>query len=192
MLGYISSLAFLISTLLISSSVAFIHPLSVAGRKLTSYPKVRVQMNSIIEVKGDEGLLDVSRMDRAYKGLYQKHIHLILLLFITPRCATLGTGIKISADKKLKIGIIGSGLGGMITAMELAEAGHDVEIFESRRFYGGKVDKNSKFFTLVMPSYFAPIIFNSYRLDRGLTRIIITLKWVFMSSSVVIIIYLGS
>jgi zeta-carotene desaturase len=38
-----------------------------------------------------------------------------------------------------RIGIIGSGLGGMITAMELAEAGHKVQIFDSRRFVGGKV-----------------------------------------------------
>jgi zeta-carotene desaturase len=37
------------------------------------------------------------------------------------------------------VGIIGSGLAGMITAMELAEAGHSVQIFDSRRFYGGKV-----------------------------------------------------
>ena len=35
--------------------------------------------------------------------------------------------------------IIGAGLAGMITAMDLSEAGHDVEIFEARRFAGGKV-----------------------------------------------------
>ena len=39
-----------------------------------------------------------------------------------------GTGIKVPEDKKLKVGIIGGGLGGMITAMELSDAGHDVEI----------------------------------------------------------------
>lgn len=50
-----------------------------------------------------------------------------------------GTGVKIPSDKKLSVGIIGSGLAGMITAMELSEAGHDVEIFDSRRFVGGKV-----------------------------------------------------
>ena len=50
-----------------------------------------------------------------------------------------GTGNKVPEDKK-KVGIIGGGLGGMITAMELADAGHNVEIFESRRFIGGKVD----------------------------------------------------
>ena len=69
------------------------------------------------KVKGDEGLLDPNRMERALKG----------------------TGIKVPASKKLRVGIIGGGLGAMITAMELADAGHDVQIFESRRFHGGKV-----------------------------------------------------
>lgn len=41
--------------------------------------------------------------------------------------------------EKLKIGIIGAGLAGMIAAMDLADAGHDVEIFENRPFVGGKV-----------------------------------------------------
>lgn len=75
-------------------------------------------------VKGDEGLLDVSRMERAYRGL----------------------GTKVSSDKKLKVGVVGAGLAGMVTAMELIDAGHDVEIYDSRRFVGGKVgswvDKN--------------------------------------------------
>ena len=62
-------------------------------------------------------MLDTGRMERAFKG----------------------TGIKVEEGKKLKVGIVGAGLGGMITAMELAEAGHSVEIFDSRRFYGGKV-----------------------------------------------------
>jgi zeta-carotene desaturase len=70
-----------------------------------------------VAVQGNEGLLDESRLERAFRG----------------------TGIKVPAGKKLKVGIIGSGLGGMITAMELADAGHEVQIFESRRFYGGKV-----------------------------------------------------
>lgn len=69
------------------------------------------------KVKGDEGLLDPNRMERAFKG----------------------TGIKVPSDKQLNVGIIGGGLGAMITAMELSEAGHNVQIFESRRFHGGKV-----------------------------------------------------
>lgn len=43
------------------------------------------------------------------------------------------------------MGIIGGGLAGMITAMDLSEAGHEVEIFEARPFMGGKV---SLFFVL--------------------------------------------
>jgi zeta-carotene desaturase len=73
--------------------------------------------SGILKVEGNEGLLDEKRMEKAF----------------------LGSGIKIPLDRKLNIGIIGGGLGGMITAMELSEAGHKVEIFEARRFIGGKV-----------------------------------------------------
>jgi zeta-carotene desaturase len=48
-----------------------------------------------------------------------------------------GTGVK--SDKKLKIGIVGAGLAGMVAAMDLADAGHEVEMFELRPFVGGKV-----------------------------------------------------
>jgi len=41
--------------------------------------------------------------------------------------------------EKLKIGIVGAGLAGMIAAMDLADAGHQVEMFELRPFVGGKV-----------------------------------------------------
>ena len=71
----------------------------------------------LLQVKGNEGLLDTGRMERAFRG----------------------TGIKVPAGKQLRVGIIGGGLGGMITAMELSEAGHSVEIFDARRFHGGKV-----------------------------------------------------
>lgn len=50
-----------------------------------------------------------------------------------------GPEIKLPEDQKLKVGIIGGGLAGMITAMDLSEAGHQVEIFEARPFMGGKV-----------------------------------------------------
>ena len=42
-------------------------------------------------------------------------------------------------EESLKIGIVGAGLAGMIAAMDLADAGHQVEMFEVRPFVGGKV-----------------------------------------------------
>ncbi|CAI0432562.1 unnamed protein product [Linum tenue] len=40
---------------------------------------------------------------------------------------------------KLKVAIIGAGLAGMSTAVELLDQGHEVEIYDSRSFIGGKV-----------------------------------------------------
>jgi len=42
-------------------------------------------------------------------------------------------------EESLNIGIIGAGLAGMVAAMDLADAGHKVEIFEIRPWVGGKV-----------------------------------------------------
>jgi zeta-carotene desaturase len=39
----------------------------------------------------------------------------------------------------MRVAIVGAGLAGLSTAVELADAGHEVEIFESRPFVGGKV-----------------------------------------------------
>jgi zeta-carotene desaturase len=39
----------------------------------------------------------------------------------------------------MRVAIVGAGLAGMSCAMDLADAGHEVEIFESRPFVGGKV-----------------------------------------------------
>ncbi|NJL84116.1 MAG: 9,9'-di-cis-zeta-carotene desaturase [Chloroflexaceae bacterium] len=39
----------------------------------------------------------------------------------------------------MRVAIVGAGLAGMATAVDLADAGHQVEIFESRPFVGGKV-----------------------------------------------------
>lgn len=49
------------------------------------------------------------------------------------------SGPGVVSKSKLKIGIVGAGLAGMVAAMDLADAGHDVEIFELRPFVGGKV-----------------------------------------------------
>lgn len=43
------------------------------------------------------------------------------------------------SKSKLKVAVIGAGLAGMVAAMDLADAGHDVEMFELRPFVGGKV-----------------------------------------------------
>ncbi len=51
--------------------------------------------------------------------------------------AQAGPGIK--NQEKLKIGIVGAGLAGMVAAMDLADAGHDVTMYELRPFVGGKV-----------------------------------------------------
>lgn len=42
-------------------------------------------------------------------------------------------------EEKLKVGVVGAGLAGLVAAMDLADAGHDVEMFELRPFVGGKV-----------------------------------------------------
>jgi zeta-carotene desaturase len=39
----------------------------------------------------------------------------------------------------MRVAIVGAGLAGMATAIDLADAGCEVEIFESRPFVGGKV-----------------------------------------------------
>ncbi|MBD2460408.1 9,9'-di-cis-zeta-carotene desaturase [Oscillatoria sp. FACHB-1407] len=39
----------------------------------------------------------------------------------------------------MRVAIVGAGLAGLVTAIDLADAGHQVEIFESRPFVGGKV-----------------------------------------------------
>jgi zeta-carotene desaturase len=39
----------------------------------------------------------------------------------------------------MRFAIAGAGLAGMATAIHLVDAGHEVEIFESRPFVGGKV-----------------------------------------------------
>ena len=48
-------------------------------------------------------------------------------------------GPGVVSKSKLKIAVVGAGLAGMIAAMDLVDAGHDVELFELRPFVGGKV-----------------------------------------------------
>lgn len=61
-----------------------------------SSPLIRgpMQLRSVaLKVQGDEGLLDPNRMNRAM----------------------IGSGIKVPESKRLKVGVIGGGLAGMIT-----------------------------------------------------------------------------
>ena len=39
----------------------------------------------------------------------------------------------------MRVAIVGAGLAGLVTAMDLVDAGCEVSIFESRPFVGGKV-----------------------------------------------------
>lgn len=52
----------------------------------------------------------------------------------------------------MKVGIIGSGVGGMATAIRLAKLGMDVTVFEANEFTGGKINE---------------LKLGSYRFDRG-------------------------
>ncbi|CAM9447550.1 unnamed protein product [Chrysoparadoxa australica] len=100
--------------------VSPIAPLSRASTSTSMVGSVAGSVGVGVErIKGTdkEGLLDTNRLERARKG---------------PQ-------ISFPPEQKLKVGIIGGGLAGMITAMDLADAGHDVEIYEARRFLGGKV-----------------------------------------------------
>merc|ERR550537_663067 len=76
---------------------------------------VELQSEGAAQQVGNNAFLNKKLMNRAMKG----------------------PGVK--SDSKLKIGIVGAGLAGMVAAMDLADAGHDVEIFEIRPFVGGKV-----------------------------------------------------
>jgi hypothetical protein len=83
-----------------SSGFGLSASLRTMGRKKT----LKMVDEETLTVRGDEGLLDTARMEKAFKG----------------------TGIKVPEGEQLSIGVIGCGLAGMITAMELAEAGHKV------------------------------------------------------------------
>ena len=39
----------------------------------------------------------------------------------------------------MRVAIVGAGLAGLVTAVDLVDAGHEVELYEARSFVGGKV-----------------------------------------------------
>ena len=59
----------------------------------------------------------------------------------------------------MKAAIIGAGLAGMSTAVELSDRGYEVELFESRPFVGGKVsswlDKDGNHIEMGLHVFFA-------------------------------------
>tara|TARA_Y100001968_G_C19452466_1_gene769702 strand:+ start:6509 stop:7966 length:1458 start_codon:yes stop_codon:yes gene_type:complete len=58
----------------------------------------------------------------------------------------------------VKIAIVGSGLAGLTAAVDLVDSGHEVEIYESRSFWGGKVgsweDKNGNHIEMGLHVFF--------------------------------------
>lgn len=68
---------------------------------------------------------------------------------------------------KLKVAIVGSGLAGLSTAVELLEQGHEVDIYESRPWIGGKVasfqDKDGNHIEMGLHVFFG-CYFNLFRL----------------------------
>jgi zeta-carotene desaturase len=93
-------------------------PSAVMQRAVCGASTVRgelLESERAAEQVGNDAFLNKALMDRALKG----------------------PGIKVNS--KLKIGIVGAGLAGMVAAMDLVDAGHEVEIFEARPFVGGKV-----------------------------------------------------
>jgi zeta-carotene desaturase len=62
----------------------------------------------------------------------------------------------------MRVAIVGAGLAGLSTAVDLVDAGHEVEIFESRPFVGGKVgswvDKDGNHIEMGLH-----VFFNNYR-----------------------------
>ena len=47
--------------------------------------------------------------------------------------------LALQGAPKLKVAVVGSGLAGLSTAVELLDQGYEVDVFESRAFIGGKV-----------------------------------------------------
>lgn len=68
---------------------------------------------------------------------------------------------------KLKVAIVGSGLAGLSTAVELLDQGYEVDIYESRPFIGGKVasfqDKDGNHIEMGLHVFFG-CYFNLFRL----------------------------
>lgn len=58
--------------------------------------------------------------------------------------------LAVQGAPKLKVAIVGSGLAGLSTAVELLDQGYEVDIYESRPWVGGKV-ASFKVCTVALP-----------------------------------------
>lgn len=76
-------------------------------------------------------------------------------------------GKPVPGSPKLKVAIVGSGLAGLSTAVELLDQGYEVDIYESRPFVGGKVasfkDKDGNHIEMGLHVFFG-CYFNLFRL----------------------------
>jgi len=108
------------SALLLASASAFA-PVSMTTQTGTSLRMSTISADETFASEdakkqiGNDAFLNTNLMQRAMSGPAKKN------------------------QEKLKIGIVGAGLAGMVAAMDLADAGHDVEMFELRPYVGGKV-----------------------------------------------------
>jgi zeta-carotene desaturase len=98
-----------------SANVAFAPSTSSSLRMSTASVDETFTSDGAKQQVGNDSFLNTNLMERAISGPGKKN------------------------KEKLKIGIVGAGLAGMVAAMDLADAGHDVEMFEVRPYVGGKV-----------------------------------------------------
>lgn len=103
------------------ASSAFVPAPRSVGRPLLTKSRVSTALDSTFTSEGaqkqigNDAFLNKDLMARAQNGPGKKN------------------------QESLKIGIVGAGLAGMVAAMDLADAGHQVEMFEVRPYVGGKV-----------------------------------------------------
>ncbi|KAL3931994.1 MAG: hypothetical protein SGBAC_011053, partial [Bacillariaceae sp.] len=109
-----------ILSLLVGATYGFVTPSTVSSRQAVAALGATVEdaaftSDGAKQQIGNDSFLNQDLMSRAQNGPGKKN------------------------EESLKIGIVGAGLAGMVAAMDLADAGHQVEMFELRPFVGGKV-----------------------------------------------------
>ena len=120
--GWSTSLLFAVAAAATSAVVYFLRPISA--------PKTQLAMMSATAEKrvGETFTSESAKKQMGNSAFLNKDL-----------MARARNGPGVVNKSKLKVGIVGAGLAGMITAMDLLDAGHEVELFEIRPFVGGKV-----------------------------------------------------